>query len=556
MAARFFLPPGAACTLELAAPHILRGRNVVVAAETGSGKTLSYLVPIAHLMLKQRTAMQQHAAALEAAGPAADGAERPRFTRYLALVLCPNVALCQQVAAAVNALRGPAAADGSSQQQQQQQLVSAAVINSSNPPPFETPDVVVATPAGLLNIIDDAGGAYGWLWSEEGMQARIRHVVLDEADLLLTPAYSRATQRILTLFKTADRRRVEAKLFDELGLAGKDEFDRLPRALQVAAWTGGAPAMLAEGYRPKRSLNPDAKYGPYWRRQYIYSAATLPAATYSDVGSAIAKAHPDAVWVSTDLLHSSKPQVEHAWREVRDDDFTTNLLDSIKSDPDYQARSGKTLVFAADGASADAASEVLAGGNVPHVVYHKSRPMGEQAAALATLREQPGCVMVCTDAAARGLDVEDIKHVVQADFAANAIDFIHRIGRTARAGRGGRVTSLYREHNRALVEVLQSYIADGVALEAAFSRARSFSKKLKKTGGVFVPRGMAAGGEEAEAAQANAGEGAGEGQEGAAAGPAAGRGGPGRGAGGGRGAGRGRGRAGREQAAQEEAVRS
>lgn len=118
------------------------------------------------------------------------------------------------------------------------------------------------------------------------------------------------------------------------------------------------------------------------------------------------------------------------------------------------------------------------------------------------------------------------------------------------------MTSLYREHNRALVEVLQSYIADGVALEAAFSRARSFSKKLKKTGGVFVPRGMAAGGEEAEAAQANAGEGAGEGQEGAAAGPAAGRGGPGRGAGGGRGAGRGRGRAGREQAAQEEAVRS
>ncbi len=78
-----------------------------------------------------------------------------------------------------------------------------------------------------------------------------------------------------------------------------------------------------------------------------------------------------------------------------------------------QARSGKTLVFAADGASADAVCQVLAGGDVPHVVYHKSRPMGEQAAALAALREQPGCVMVCTDAAARGLDVEDIKHVVQ-----------------------------------------------------------------------------------------------------------------------------------------------
>ncbi|KAG2443015.1 hypothetical protein HYH02_009431 [Chlamydomonas schloesseri] len=499
-------------------------------------------------MLKQRAAMQQHAAALEAAGPAAEGADRPRFTRYLALVLCPNVALCQQVAAAVNALRGPAGPDGSGQQQQQQQLVSAAVINSSNPPPFETPDVVVATPAGLLNIIDEAGGAYGWLWSEEGMQARIRHVILDEADLLLTPAYSKATQRILTLFKTADRRRVEAKLFEELGLSSKDEFDRLPRALQVAAWTGGAPAMLAEGYRPRRTLDPNAKYGPYWRRQYIYSAATLPAATYSDVGSAIAKAHPDAVWVSTDLLHASKPQVEHAWREVDDSTFTAALLDAVKSDPDYQAGSGKTLVFAADGASADAVSQVLAGGDVPHVVYHKSRPMGEQAAALAALREQPGCVMVCTDAAARGLDVEAIKHVVQADFAANAIDFIHRIGRTARAGRGGRVTSLFRDHNRALVEVLQTYIADGVALEAAFSRARSFSKKLKKTGGVFVPRGMAAGGEEAAGAGEEEKEGAAEGQEASRAAGAQGRGGPGRGVGGGgRAAGRGRGRAGREQ---------
>lgn len=61
--------------------------------------------------------------------------------------------------------------------------------------------------------------------------------------------------------------------------------------------------------------------------------------------------------------------------------------------------------------------------------------------------------MVCTDAAARGLDIQDVTHVVQADFAPNAIDFIHRIGRTARAGRSGKVTSLYRKQNLALVQV-------------------------------------------------------------------------------------------------------
>ncbi|KXZ56712.1 hypothetical protein GPECTOR_1g641 [Gonium pectorale] len=400
--------------------------------------------------------------------------------RYHALVLCPNTTLCQQVVAAVSSLRG---ADG-------KQLVTASHINSSNPPPFDAPDVIVATPAGLLTILNDAGGAYGWLWTEEGMQARVRHVVLDEADLLLGNAYSKATQRLLTLFKVGDRRRVEARLFEELGIADKAEFDKLPRAIQQAAWQGGVPAMLAAGYKSRRALDPDAKYGPYWRRQYIYSAATMPTITYSDVGSQIQKMHPDAVWVSTELLHQSKPQVQHAWHQVSDESFGRILVEAVRSDPDYQAGRGKTLIFAADGAAANAVSEVLSGSSVQHVVYHKSRTMAEQAEALETLRTQQGAVMVCTDAAARGLDVQGIAHVVQADFAANAIDFIHRIGRTARAGQGGRVTSLYRNQNQALVEVLRGYIADGVPLEAAFSRARSFSKKLKRAGGVFVPRGV------------------------------------------------------------------
>ncbi len=50
-----------------------------------------------------------------------------------------------------------------------------------------------------------------------------------------------------------------------------------------------------------------------------------------------------------------------------------------------------------------------------------------------------------------------------------------------------------REHNKALVDVLQSFVAEGKPLEAAFSRSRSFSKKMDKKGGVFVPRGLSAG---------------------------------------------------------------
>lgn len=69
--------------------------------------------------------------------------------------------------------------------------------------------------------------------------------------------------------------------------------------------------------------------------------------------------------------------------------------------------------------------------------------MAERSTALEMLRSGHG-VMVCTDAAARGIDIQDVTHVIQADFAPNAIDFIHRIGRTGRMDKAGHVTSLYR----------------------------------------------------------------------------------------------------------------
>jgi hypothetical protein len=126
--------------------------------------------------------------------------------------------------------------------------------------------------------------------------------------------------------------------------------------------------------------------------------------------------------------------------------------------------------------SAQLAREVI-----PHVVYHKGIPAADRAAALQTMvaaaaaaapapaagpdaapaaaaATPPGpaggnAVMVSTDAAARGIDLPDITHVVQADFATAAVDFLHRIGRTARAGRAGKVTSLVAPEHATLAEV-------------------------------------------------------------------------------------------------------
>jgi superfamily II DNA/RNA helicase len=76
----------------------------------------------------------------------------------------------------------------------------------------------------------------------------------------------------------------------------------------------------------------------------------------------------------------------------------------------------------------------------------------------------------------------------QAEFAPNAVDFLHRIGRTARAGKSGRVTSLYREDNEWLVDAVRSYVESGRELEATFSRNRSLARSYKRYGKTFTPR--------------------------------------------------------------------
>lgn len=160
--------------------------------------------------------------------------------QFHALVLCPNGALCQQVVTVINSLKSPEGQPLLTAAQVREQwggagdgiLVSfdrynampppasphvptlhnhlpcppshhvppsAPQVNSSNPPPFTAPDFIVATPAGLTTLLREAGPSYGRLWTEEGMQARVRHVVLDEADLLLGKAFERPVNQIMTV---------------------------------------------------------------------------------------------------------------------------------------------------------------------------------------------------------------------------------------------------------------------------------------------------------------------------------------------------------------------
>merc|ERR1719323_1471202 len=91
-------------------------------------------------------------------------------------------------------------------------------------------------------------------------------------------------------------------------------------------------------------------------------------------------------------------------------------------------------------------------------------------------------LMVCTDILSRGIDVPDVRRVVQFDFSRNIVGHLHRIGRASRAGMRGHAFNMYddsEQGGRLLAEAVQKI--DKQPLDGLFSRNRGFSKGLKRT---------------------------------------------------------------------------
>lgn len=170
------------------------------------------------------------------------------------------------------------------------------------------------------------------------------------------------------LLKVGERRGIEVQVARELGIA-TEAVERLPRTYKAACWEGGVPAMLAAGYRlPPRSSQSDddaaaassssgtGSYGPYPRRQYLFVAATMPNVTKADAGAELQQRYRQAVWVTGDLLHRSKPSVQHRWVDVDNASWERALVDAVLKDPDYLAGRARILIFARD---TNSANEVL-----------------------------------------------------------------------------------------------------------------------------------------------------------------------------------------------------
>lgn len=499
----------------LAYPPLSRGKSVVLAAETGSGKTLAYLVPLIESVLKVRV----EAAAAEGEGLEADDAapdaaandlfddkdvdddvgESSRFRGQEALlVLCPNAMLCEQVAKVVHDLFLPVG-------------INCAYVSSQNVTYDDSregfPDVIVTTPVALHSLMTGVGPIIGPEWTFNGLREWARYIVLDEADMLLGGAYGRKIEHLMDELRAGDRERAAKRACQELGIE-VDAYWSMPRHIRKAAQLHGGKGMLEAGAQDHVKLSlQDGKLhdSKVWLRQYAFVAATMPREGRETVGAKIAADFPNLEWISGGQLHKTIRNVDFRWLDVGQNEQVDALARVIEEDLGDGVVGAQTasrgpsgqkpriIVFTKNTASSKAVTSRLEASfedaDLSIVSYHKGMTQQDRADALQALRnEERPIVLVCTDATARGLDVPGVSHVIHADFPASAVDFLHRSGRTGRAGARGMVTSLVQPESVDLAEAIKELMDDNDSMEGAFSRNRSFRKKHKKYGR-FVKRG-------------------------------------------------------------------
>ena len=88
---------------------------------------------------------------------------------------------------------------------------------------------------------------------------------------------------------------------------------------------------------------------------------------------------------------------------------------------------------------------------------HSIKPQKERTPSLASFKSSHTKILVATDVASRGLDIPEVDLVVNYNVPRDPVDYVHRVGRTARAGRGGVVASLDSPYNISVVHAIEAH---------------------------------------------------------------------------------------------------
>jgi ATP-dependent RNA helicase RhlE len=342
---------------EQAIPFVLQGRDILGCAQTGTGKTAAFTLPLLQNMTKANRPTLPH---------------RPR-----ALILTPTRELAAQIGESIATYGryvriSHAVIFGGVGQEPQERLMRKGV------------DIVVATPGRLLDLMEQRHVSLD----------TIESFVLDEADRMLDMGFIPSVRRIIA---------------------------KLPR-----------------------------------QRHSLFFSATMPPAV-ATLAQDLLK-NPAQVTVDPE-----KPTVERIAQSVlfvdkgNKDELLLHLINTHNMD--------KVIVFTRTKHGADRVVRALAGARIRSSAIHGNKSQGARTNALQGFKTGHVRALVATDIAARGIDVDGITHVINYDLPQDAESYVHRIGRTARAGTDGDAISFCCARERDALRSIETLIRKPIPVE-------------------------------------------------------------------------------------------
>jgi ATP-dependent RNA helicase RhlE len=341
-----------------AIPAVLSGRDLLASAQTGSGKTAAFVLPLLHQL---------------------EAAPRQAWRRTHTLIVLPTRELATQV--------------GESLRQFSRHLAAppkVAILHggvSINPQLMALrggAEVVVATPGRLLDVVD-----HNALDLSE-----VRCLVLDEADRLLDGAFADEVPEVLSLLRARRQNLLFSATFPASVQALAQQLLKDPIRVEIAV----EPETLVDGRNPR--------------------------------------------------LTERAIEVDTAKR--------TQLLRHLIT----QEKWPRVLVFVATRYACDHVADKLQRAGIRAEAFHGDASQGARTNALSAFKAGEVQVLVATDLGGRGIDIARLPAVVNYDLPRSAVDYVHRIGRTARAGAEGLAISFISASTEAhfrLIEKRQGY---------------------------------------------------------------------------------------------------
>ncbi|KAM3312776.1 hypothetical protein ACQJBY_032534 [Aegilops geniculata] len=214
-----------------------------------------------------------------------------------------------------------------------------------------------------------------------------------------------------------------------------------------------ADRMLDMGFEPQvRRIVEQMDMPPRGVRQTLLFSATFP----GEIQRMASDFLENYIFLAVGRVGSSTELIAQRVEFVQEADKRSHLMDLLHAqrDSSEQGKQALTLVFVETKRGADSLENWLCTNGFPATSIHGDRNQQEREYALRSFKSGQTPILVATDVAARGLDIPHVAHVVNFDLPNDIDDYVHRIGRTGRAGKSGIATAFFNDNNSSMAKSL------------------------------------------------------------------------------------------------------